>query len=344
MSAKIKPNRDENRQNLRDLIPLPAPFTVYIEQTRVCNIKCFYCIHATRDEKGGAFSELGYDIKHMPYDDGVKILNDLSEFPQGSIKRIVFSGLGEPLTNPCLPDFIKIASEKKIADRIEIITNGLLLTKELSEKIIASGVTNINISIQGISAEQYKTVCQRNIDFEKFIDNLKYLYSIRRNTKIYIKILDAALNSPDEKEKFYSLFGEMGDRLFVEHIIQMQQSHEDINELVDESLNFYGEQVDPKRNVCSTSFYFLQIGCDLDTFPCPVPGLPQTFSMGSAKKKSLLTIWNGAKRYSHLKTMLKLEKNSIEECRKCTCYNVVNDTSEYLDDVAPEILQRLERG
>ena len=53
--AEIKPNYDTKRKKLADIIPLAQPFTVYIEQTKYCNFKCFYCIHSTRDEAGGEF-------------------------------------------------------------------------------------------------------------------------------------------------------------------------------------------------------------------------------------------------------------------------------------------------
>jgi len=54
---------------------------------------------------------------------------------------------------------VKLAVEAKIADRVEIITNGLLLTPETSRKLIDAGITNINISVQGVSKERYKETC-----------------------------------------------------------------------------------------------------------------------------------------------------------------------------------------
>ena len=39
--AEIKPNYDTDRQRLTDIIPLPHPFTIYIEQTKYCNFKCY---------------------------------------------------------------------------------------------------------------------------------------------------------------------------------------------------------------------------------------------------------------------------------------------------------------
>jgi len=343
MKAEVKPYYDKNRKRLADIIPVPAPFTVYIEQTRVCNIKCFYCIHSTRDDVNGEFKKLNYSVKHMDHDLFLKIMEQLSEFPEGSIKRIAFSGLGEPLTNPRLPEMVKLAVSSKITGRIEILTNGLLLTKDLSDKLIDAGITNINISVQGISSEQYESVCGRKINFNKFLEELTYLFNHRSNTKIYIKAIDAIFQSKEEERMFYEIFSPIADSIFVEHLVQMQQQMEQLRPKVDGTKNFYGEELDLNRKVCGQAFYFLQIGCDGDTFPCPVPGLAKTLSMGNVNNHTIHEIWNGERRKKILKTMLRLQKDTIPECRGCTCFNAINDPAENLDEDAPALLKLFER-
>ncbi len=343
MAAEIKPNIDTNRKKLADVIPVEAPFTVYIEQTRVCNVKCFYCIHSTRDDKNGEFNDLGYSIKHMPMEHFEKVINDLCEFPKGSIKRIVFSGLGEPLTNPHLPEMVKIAVDKGIAARVEVISNGILLTPELSDKLVDAGITNINISVQGISAEQYESVCNKSINFDLFVENIRYLYTHKGNTQIYIKAIDAAFSSKDEEQTFYDTFSTLADRIYVEHLVQMQQNHTKIADQVDGDRDFYGKALNRDRKICAQSFYFLQVGCDLDTFPCPVPGVPRSLSMGNVKEMSIKEIWNGERRYSHLRKMLRLEKDTIPACIGCSCFNAINDPSEYLEKDAQRLLPLFEK-
>ena len=65
--AEIKPNYDTKRKKLSEIIPLAHPFTVYIEQTKYCNFKCFYCIHSTRDEADGEFRALGHRMQHSHF-------------------------------------------------------------------------------------------------------------------------------------------------------------------------------------------------------------------------------------------------------------------------------------
>ena len=77
--AEIKPNYDTKRKKLSEIIPLAHPFTVYIEQTKYCNFKCFYCIHSTRDEADGEFRALGHRMQHMDFEFYKKIIKELQK-------------------------------------------------------------------------------------------------------------------------------------------------------------------------------------------------------------------------------------------------------------------------
>ena len=334
--AEIKPNYDTKRKKLAEVIPLAAPFTVYIEQTKYCNFKCFYCIHSTRDEADGEFRALGHRMQHMDEVFFEKIIRELKEFPQDGIKRIVFSGLGEPLMNPRLPDYVRMTVEAGIAGRVEVITNGLLLTPEKSRALVAAGITNINISVQGLDAAGYEKTCGIRIDFERYLENLKYLYEHKGNVQIYIKAIDATLGTKENEEKFFEIFSPFADRIYIEHLVVMQQQMDGLREIVDGTKNFYGEELDVNRKVCAQSFYFMQIGCEGDIFPCPVPGLGKNLSMGNAKEHTLTEIWN--RRRGFLRKMLKKEKDQIPDCATCTCFNAINNPMEQLDDDAERLL------
>ena len=336
--AEIKPNYDTKRKKLAEVIPLAAPFTVYIEQTKYCNFKCFYCIHSTRDEADGEFRALGHCMQHMDEVFFEKIIRELKEFPQDGIKRIVFSGLGEPLMNPRLPDYVRMVVEAGIAGRVEIITNGLLLTPEKSRALVAAGITNINISVQGLDAAGYEETCGIRIDFEHYLENLKYLYEHKGKVQIYIKAIDATLGTKENEEKFFEIFSPFADRIYIEHLVVMQQQMDGLREIVDGTKNFYGEELDVNRKVCAQSFYFMQIGCEGDIFPCPVPGLGKNLSMGNAKEHTLTEIWNGSRRRGFLRKMLKKEKDQIPDCATCTCFNAINNLMEQLDDDAERLL------
>ena len=56
--AEVKSSVDKNRTILRDAVPLNSPLSMYIEPTRICNFKCFYCMHSTRGGRTGHLKKL----------------------------------------------------------------------------------------------------------------------------------------------------------------------------------------------------------------------------------------------------------------------------------------------
>jgi hypothetical protein len=81
-----------------------------------CNLGCYSCNHFSQlaEPEFADFEKTEQDLKH------------LSELSGGNIPLIYLAG-GEPLLNPCLPEFMRIARQYFPQSRVQIITNGLLL-------------------------------------------------------------------------------------------------------------------------------------------------------------------------------------------------------------------------
>ena len=344
--AIIKPSYDINRKDLRKILPLSGPYTIFIEPTRTCNLKCFFCIHATRGIQGGVLERTGVPLSHIDMGMYEKITHDVMEFPE-SPKRIVFSGLGEPLMNPRLGDMARMLREAGYKGRNDIITNAVLLTPERSAELLDAGITQFFISVQGMTSERYKEICGVAVDMDEYVDNIRWLFEHRKNTKIYIKIIDANLQHEQEKEQFYKMFGDICDTIYIEHLIVMQrQNAEYYIGAVDNSINLNSEVIVKHRKVCSVMFYLYQVTIEGNVYPCTIPGIPQSLSMGNVKDSSLLEIWNGVKRSDMCRTNLKEGYRAIPGCvpnqsTSCVCADGILDPNEYLDDCAGEILERL---
>ena len=223
--------------------------------------------------------------------------------------------------------------------RIDVISNGSLLTPEMSDALIDAGISRIQISVQGLSTEKYQEICGIPVDIEKIRANVRYFFEHKKNATIYVKIIDSILESKAEEEQFYQMFGDICDTIYIEHLVIMEQQMGDHGRNVDTTRNLMGEVVE-KRFVCGVMFYFLQVNVDGETFPCSTPGLPNSFSMGCAKEKSLLEIWNDRKRNALIRKNLKDGYASIPACKICSSCIAIADDSEYLDDCREEILQR----
>lgn len=340
MAAEIKPNYDTKRSVLADIVPLDTPFSFYIEPTRACNLKCFYCMHSTRDDEGGVFQKLGYEIHNMSMELFEKIVNDLKQFPD-DIKRVSFSGLGEPLVNRNLPQMIKMLRATGKVGRIDILTNALLLDNAFAQELIDAGVSKIIVSIQGVKESDYLKNCQVTMKYDTLLDNLRYFYENKKEgQESFIKVIDATLADKEEEEKFFQLFGEICDTIYVEHLTTVEQQMDKLEEIVDFSKNLFNEEI-IEKNVCTIPFYYVSINSDGDVFHCSPPGLPREFSYGSVVKNSMVDIWNSKIKRDFLKLQLTEGKPNISWCKKCTC-DVIFNKDEFLDDRKEEVLARLE--
>ncbi|MBR3624699.1 MAG: radical SAM protein, partial [Selenomonadaceae bacterium] len=209
--ANIKYWRNEKRAMLKDVVPLDTPYNIGIEVSSLCNAHCVYCAHSLKNH--------GLYEGNMTWELLERIVDDVKEFPE-KIKLISTYSFGEPLCNPFLAKMIAYIRDADITERINFTTNGLLMTPNRADDILAAGVETIRISLQGISAEAYQKMCGVKMNFGEFLSNLRYLYENRGNCKIRMKIADIALkDEPDGEKKFEEMFGGIADSIFVEHIL-----------------------------------------------------------------------------------------------------------------------------
>ncbi|MCR4925397.1 MAG: radical SAM protein [Clostridiales bacterium] len=337
MKAEIAPGYTQKRQRLADVLPLDAPFTLFVSPTQVCNFKCFYCTQCkSKEEK----EKIGFKTKHLEFEVFKKIADDSTKF-NGKIKRVLFTGLGEPLANPRLPEMIKYMKQLNIAQGYEIITNAYLLSHEMTDALLDAGLTFLRISIQGLTEKKYKEVAGVDIDYSKLIDNISYFYSKKGNCRLYIKIMDACFDEGESQEDFFKMFGDICDDIYIEHLIKAQPSMMDKYEKNVESVQtFYGDKAEA-REVCPYAFYSLQIDAEGNTFPCPPLGFPEEFSFGNVKKENVFDIWNSNILNLQL-SLLKEGRKAIKYCANCENYLCFTPKEDNLDNDRESLIKRFE--
>ena len=106
---------------------------VYVEITNICNMNCSFC-HGHKRE-----------FRRMSREEFAHILEKLS----GQTEYIYYHLMGEPLTHPLLPEFIKMAGERGY--KSIITTNGTLL-KNRGEELLKAGVHKVNISLHSFES------------------------------------------------------------------------------------------------------------------------------------------------------------------------------------------------
>lgn len=320
------------RTTLSDVLPLDTPFLVQIFPAYACNFRCNYCIHSLSKEKRGFVANKSM----MDFDFYKKCIRDLKEFPR-KIKMLRFAATGEPLLHPKIAEMIDYAKKKDVADSLDIVTNGSLLSPKLSDRLIEAGLDWLRISIQGLSSKKYIEVCGAEVVFEQFVKNIEYFYKHRGNTKVYIKIIDYALDEGDE-ETFYKVFGEMSDKIAVEHLTPAV-SDIDYSKLTEKPLDI-SQNGNPVQmaEICPQPFYMMQINPDYNVVPCC--SMKTTFICGDAREQSLLDIWRGERLKRFQRASLKHQKNHI--CKDCETYKFGMFEEDVLDGHEDLLIQRYE--
>ena len=124
---------------------------VYVEITNICNMNCSFCHGHKRVPK------------QMDKGEFSAILDKL----KGYTEFIYYHLMGEPLTHPLLPEFIKMAGERGY--KSIITTNGTLLDEQ-GFKLLTAGVHKVNISLHSFedgSDEDYDRYITEAAEFAK---------------------------------------------------------------------------------------------------------------------------------------------------------------------------------
>jgi putative metalloenzyme radical SAM/SPASM domain maturase len=124
----------------------PFPSKLFVEVTSRCNLGCFMCVKQTQhcdihegDLLPETFAILDPALPHL--------------------EALILNGIGEPLINPHLEDFIRRARQLMPADGwIGFQTNGLLLTNLRALSLVDAGLDKICISIDAASSETFRKV------------------------------------------------------------------------------------------------------------------------------------------------------------------------------------------
>ena len=100
----------------------------YVEITNICNRSCSFCPGTVRPPRRMTMDEFAHIAA---------LLRPITDY-------LYFHVMGEPLTHPLLPDFIRHATS--LGFKCAVTTNGTLLPKA-GKTLIDSGVYKVNISV-----------------------------------------------------------------------------------------------------------------------------------------------------------------------------------------------------
>jgi len=121
----------------------------YVEATGRCNLQCAMCPRQAWAAGSGDMTADCFD----------RLLSGLPGSPPDHL-TLAFGGFGEPTVHPRFLDMV--AEARRAQCRVEIITNGTIMTGEFAQDLAALGVAQVTVSVDGGSDEAYSAM--RGID------------------------------------------------------------------------------------------------------------------------------------------------------------------------------------
>jgi len=151
------------------------PDDLRIETTNRCNLQCTICDRSAMTKA----------VEAMDWNLFEKICSDAVDL---GISRIGLNRFGEPLLHPRLPEMVAFAKARG-AKRVDITTNGLLLTEEKSTLLLEAGLDQIAVSVDGFLKETYEKI-RIGSSYDKVVNNIHRFIALRNkiNPKARVRL------------------------------------------------------------------------------------------------------------------------------------------------------------
>ena len=298
MKAQLKPRINlEGRTPLQTVIPLSTPFVVFVDPASACNFKCTFCPTGHRP----MIAETGRFQGAMKYQVFQKVVDDLAEF-DAPIKVLRMYKDGEPFLNKRLADMVAYARRAKHVEYIDTTTNGTFLSPDRVGPVLDAGIDKINISVDGMDVETYAKFTGFKFDFDKFVENVKWMYAHKGNTEIVVKI-PGELITEAQRQQFFDTFGDHCDRIFVENFAPCWPEFDiEKHTGVKISKGIYQQDIGD-TDTCPYIFYGYSVNADGLVSSCFLDW-GRKLVIGDVREQSMKQIWNSdrmnALRLQHL--------------------------------------------
>jgi len=287
------------------------PYAYSIEPTGACNLKCPECPTGL-----GQVKRVAGVINPQLYTSVVDQIRDTASY-------LMLYLQGEPFINPNLFKMIEIADQANIYTCIS--TNGHYLDETNAERVVASGLDRIIISLDGTTSETYVKY-RRGGSFQVVLSGIRNLVAVKRSLKsktphIILQFI-VFKNNQHQLKDFKQLACELGvDAISVKtaQLYHFEQGNERMTDLnrFSRYRKEHGQFILKKklRNRCRRLWSVGVITSDGIMAPCCYDKNAD-YRMGDINHEPLVAIWKGSSLMQFRQSILKNRK-SVDICRNC---------------------------
>lgn len=263
----------------------------------------------------------------MPMDLFKKTVDGI-RFPE-KIKALHLFKDGESLLHNEIIEMIRYAKSKKIADKVELTTNGSLLTDSIVEGIIGSGLDIIRVSVEHIDDAGYKKVTKTFSDYEQIRSNVRKLFESKQAASskmlVFVKITNVDL-SELEKQKFRTDFVDYCDHYNIDEVIGWSNGFHEAIKTSDKSIDGTFS-LNKHRVVCPEPFKTMVVNFNGDVSVC-CADWSMGIRVGNTSEEDLSSVWMGDKLKALRMIHLDGKRKEIKVCGNCQFVEGVDPISD----------------
>jgi len=226
------------------------------------------------------------------------------------------SGFGEPLIDKGLEEKVEYAKRAGVR-RVSFFTNASLLVPERARSLVEAGLDGVDLSIDGATADSFNRV-RRGLDFDEVYANVKYLASLRRNGRPFIR-LDTLILPETEREKgeVRKTFGPLTDRI----VFRRPESWAGQIELPPEAKTPHVERPTAYREPCIHLWCQINVYWD-GTVPICCKDFDAKVKLGNAGDSSIAEVWRGEPLRTYREKHLEKGFDDVPLCNECRYFSI----------------------
>ncbi|MEE2658207.1 MAG: radical SAM protein [Candidatus Latescibacterota bacterium] len=303
---------------LRRPVVWGRPFMMMVEPTNFCNLKCPLCPSGN--------GEMTRDRGNMDLSDFRRLVDEVGDH----LVLLMLWNQGEPFINKAFNEMVRYAHSRKIPTMTS--TNGhFVRTPEQARAIVASGLDEIIISLDGVDNETYEQY-RVGGSLERVLTGARLLTEAKRELGsatplVNLQFIVFRHNESDLAEA-ERLARELGAEKFLIKTAQVYSQDEAATFLPEEELyrryesngaDGNGELVVKGQPAwgCKVLWYSSMVNWNGDVAPCCFDK-DVDFNMGSAfNSQTFGELWEG-RAYMDFRQNLLRDRTDVDMCRNCS--------------------------
>ncbi|MDR2406392.1 MAG: radical SAM protein [Deltaproteobacteria bacterium] len=247
------------------------PLHLDLDLSTRCNLRCPMC--PAGGGGGDLFPGLRVDLPFHLYEMALK------EASFYSLPSVRLGMTGEPLLVKGIEKYVKMAKDYGVLD-ISLITNGQLLDRRTSRKLMEAGLTRLMVSVDAGSPDTYERV-RPGGDFSRLLGNLGDFLSERRALGSELPVLRVSFvelpENQEDKDNFLAIFSQLSDYIVF-------QDYQDL-------LSRNDGPTKVREGICREPFTRLALHANGGLFPC-CSDYGRLYPVGYFPEMSLKEAWD----------------------------------------------------